>query len=887
MSIKKNKIEDTLSRRLFAGKIASEIENTYLDPDKNKIIFAISGKWGTGKTRILELIEDILSKKDFSIIWFNPWKYSQEDISLKRAFLKQVKKSLNSSVDLNDLYFDQTKTEINWDFLKKLTITSLIIGFLILMIRGVQDFISLKNFFLTPIGNIVLITLLIPIFLKTFFTNKSSSKISTAEEFEEKFNQLVANNKKVMIFIDDLDRCTPKTVKTILDSLRTFFYHPHCSYVITGDHTVVERYAGEDLHVQPIFRLEDKNNPDSRKIVDEEATAKAQIQEGRRFLKKLFDVYWQIPMPTPAKFKEFVEREIGKSDTSFPTGDRDELKSMLIDDRYFERNPRHVVRFLTALRFSLESVQQKLKETEDLLSKQEEISSEEIQNLKIDKERMEDIVKRPALLAKVLLVQELFYPLYEELSRSPSEIINHERSLRKNQPIHQAIINGKRLDEIFIDKKEIDTYISIINIPPQFTDENDSIRYEAASFFSFSGFTGLPSTIGPDESKFLEYLKTGQLATKLIESLRTTPTERNKKLIENALNAFNSSQDENEKINIILESLKASAEIDDWSYELPQLKEKIYSLSSDGQNRTKNNFIQAVLTKRPDLLDTINTEKPEFINEVWITLDNVKSFEKFHKDTKEKITKLIVNSLDISPPQLKPAELLLQILNETDPQVAPIIVKIKTNLKDLEATKNYLDYLKQQGLSKDSKIYSIIKEQLEGLISQDTNNVYWLVQNETILSEFELFDSLRNKVLDLKDQPEFFKKIIQYLQQLKLSEEQKSQLFDSLIEIIKKSSDLSILIDEFVRGFIVDKEQKKKIFRVLVEITRDNNEKIVKRELTIDLLKQENQLWIELTKEDIGDLLKLLKQLKISKLRELNKKRREVLDSWNYEENKK
>jgi len=884
MSNKNNKIEDTLSRRLFAEKIADEIANAHLDPDKENIIFAISGKWGTGKTRLLELINDILLRKGFSTVWFNPWQYSQEDISLKRAFLRTLKKDLNSEVNLDDLYYDRTKTEIDWILLIGIMIILPFLYFIILpKIISDEIFSYLQNFLKSGFGIALLTVLFIPIFLKIISLNKSSARISTAEEFEDKFKQLIEGNNKVVIFIDDLDRCTPKTVKTILDSLRTFLYHSNCSYVITGDHTVIERYAGNELDVQPAFRLRDKNDPDSERIIDEEVTAKKKIEEGRRFLKKLFDVYWRIPLPTPAKFSEFVENEIIKSNIVLSKQDKDEIKNIFIDDRFFGRNPRHVIRFLAALRFALESVQQRLKETEETTNK-EELSDLELQNLSVEKDRLKDIIERPALLAKTLLIQELFYLLYEELCRNPSEIITHEREIRKNQPIDQLIIGGKQLKEIFIDKEEIELYANLVNRSPQFTDPNDSILYEAASFFSFSGFTGLPSTIGPDESKFLEYLKNGQLANKLMDSLKTTPSERNKKLVENALNTFDSSQDGNEKGQIILEALKVSKEIDDWANELPQWKEKIYGLPQDGQDKVKNNFIQAVLTKRPDLLDTINTEKPEFINEVWIILETAKNLEKFHRDTKEKIVKLAINGLDSTPPRLKPSELLLNMLDEKDLQKTVITTKIQNDLKDLDTAKSYLEQLKQQGLPND-RIYSIIKEELEKLIPQGINGVDWLVQNEALLSEFGLFDSPRDKIMGSRNQSKFFKKIVQYQQQLKLSEKQKLQLFDSLVKIIKKSSDLNILTDEIVYGFISDKERKKKTFKTLIEIVEDKNEKNIKRESATDLLKQENQLWTELTKEDVSELLKLLKQLRVGK--ELNKKKKEVLCSWNYEKNKK
>ena len=119
-------IKDNLARKTYAEKIATEIAEHYASEEKavkdkqkeekENIIFAISAKWGEGKTSLLDLLTTPLTRKGFKIIKFNPWKYSQEDISLKRAFLCAIKKQLESSVSLDDLYYDRTKTILsdNW-----------------------------------------------------------------------------------------------------------------------------------------------------------------------------------------------------------------------------------------------------------------------------------------------------------------------------------------------------------------------------------------------------------------------------------------------------------------------------------------------------------------------------------------------------------------------------------------------------------------------------------------------------------------------------------------------------------------------------------------------------------------------------------------------------
>src|SRR3989344_8717756 len=556
-------MRDNLARITYAEKIATEIADHY-DSEKSaflsgekkereNIVFAISGKWGEGKTSLLNFLETPLTQRGFTVIKFNPWKYSQEDITLKRAFLCTIKDKLNSSVNLDDLYYDRTKTilNINWVATIRWTITAAFAIFIIVpavsninvyqWATTIWDLI--KRFLSSPIATPVLTVFLIPIIIKVITLNRSSANVSTAEEFEKKFEELLEGQEKVVMFVDDLDRCNPKTVKVILDSLKTFFQHPECSYIITGDHTVIERYAGDELELP------------------EETAQQQKLQEGRRFLKKLFDVYWRLPLPTPRQFGIFIDGELKISKINLNQQQSDNLKSYLSDDKLFERNPRHVKRFLTKLRFALEGVGLQKKEVENAQSEAESASDE--------KGALDDILGNPDLLGKVLLIEEFFYPVYEKLILHPEELVIHEKSLRAGTNQSELKIASKSvlsiLDEKEKDIEYLEVYASFVNKSPKFTDEDNSTLHEVANYFSFSGSTGLPSLLGPDESNFEQYLKGGQLVDKLGAILEVSKKDKKENLSEKALEIFDKSAEPAEKLNIVREALKLSSKLDEWA----------------------------------------------------------------------------------------------------------------------------------------------------------------------------------------------------------------------------------------------------------------------------------------------------------------------------------
>ena len=350
--------KDILKRNAYAKKIAEEIENKYAqeknlvlekkkkNSERENIVFAISGKWGEGKTVLLNLIEKFLTEKDFTVILFNPWKYSQESIALKRAFLKTLKVGLKSEVDLSDLYSDKTKTNI--DLWAALINFSLFLFVLLIIIPGFTGDTSKSLVdIVTGEKSSSLVLAFVIFILSTITIQNKSSGISTAEQFEEKFQELLFRKHKIVIFIDDLDRCNVKTVKTILDSLKTFFQDSECSYIITGDHTIIENYAAKELSLET-----DTSKPSN-------------LEEGRRFLKKLFDVYWRLPLPTPQQFSNFIDSEIEKSSLSFSEdSQKKNLKKFLSDDDLFERNPRNVKRFLQKIRFTIDCIRLRKEESE-------------------------------------------------------------------------------------------------------------------------------------------------------------------------------------------------------------------------------------------------------------------------------------------------------------------------------------------------------------------------------------------------------------------------------------------------------------------------------------------------------------------------------------------
>lgn len=68
---------DLLGYKRFAEPLVRRIINA--TGISTPLTIGVYGEWGSGKTSFLKMIDEALRKQDIHPIWFNAWKYDQED----------------------------------------------------------------------------------------------------------------------------------------------------------------------------------------------------------------------------------------------------------------------------------------------------------------------------------------------------------------------------------------------------------------------------------------------------------------------------------------------------------------------------------------------------------------------------------------------------------------------------------------------------------------------------------------------------------------------------------------------------------------------------------------------------------------------------------------
>lgn len=210
-------LQDKIGREEIVDKICGLVGS--LKKDKN-FCLAINGAWGSGKSFVLELIEEKLSKKqEYIIIKYDAWEntfYSDPLIAILSCVIDGIEEKLYLVESTEEKVKKAAKTGVNT--LAKLSTK---IEKLKAVIEGIKTII--KDFH-NPIDTAVLGD------FKSYQkllkeTKEILNEITQAGEYREKQTKLV-------ILVDEIDRCLPDEQLKILERLHHLFKVNNCAVIV-------------------------------------------------------------------------------------------------------------------------------------------------------------------------------------------------------------------------------------------------------------------------------------------------------------------------------------------------------------------------------------------------------------------------------------------------------------------------------------------------------------------------------------------------------------------------------------------------------------------------------------------------------------------------------
>lgn len=301
-----NNREDKLHREKFVNHV---VDNLSKMKDENLTI-GFYGKWGTGKTSIFKMIKETIEndnrkKDEYLIFEFKPWYFGKENHEIIFEFLEQLLNEIKKT--------DGFDPEIEKNILKY----SKAFSSVSLRIPGIT--VNLKETYS---------------FIEELFNVRSQNIKDLKEEVEESLRN---SEKRIIVFIDDIDRLNKEEIQMVFRLVRLICDFPNITYIVALDEEIVTAALAE-LHGKD-------ENVDAKKI-------------GRDYLEKFIQIPLYIPETDVYSMNEMlwngirdILEENGLSRESDFLNLESSSTKRCIDLQKLGFTPRNINRYLNTVKF--------------------------------------------------------------------------------------------------------------------------------------------------------------------------------------------------------------------------------------------------------------------------------------------------------------------------------------------------------------------------------------------------------------------------------------------------------------------------------------------------------------------------------------------------------
>ena len=274
--------EDRLERRQYAKALARLAVRC-----KTPLVIGIYGTWGVGKTSLMQLIEHEINTAKALCVWFDPWQHQFDEnpvVALAHTLVANLK-------------LEKLKEEGK----KLLSVISIALGS-----RFLKAPTSLTVKELPELGDLY----------EKERCQIREAQVPLREHFErlvQRVKQQESESKRLVLFIDDLDRCRPDEILKLLEALKLYLNIEGCVYFLGVDRDTLEQSIKH--------RYKD-----------------GQIR-GVDYLDKIVQLPFTVPLIEPQLMGSFVDSLLSEEVQS--------CRELLVEG--LGHNPRQVKRFINTL----------------------------------------------------------------------------------------------------------------------------------------------------------------------------------------------------------------------------------------------------------------------------------------------------------------------------------------------------------------------------------------------------------------------------------------------------------------------------------------------------------------------------------------------------------
>lgn len=357
---------DLLNEKPYAEALASLIKQD--NPKDKSLVIGLLGEWGSGKSSIIKTTENLIKKekcnKKIKFITYDAWKYSKD--SFRRTFLLNIQEELKiDRSSLMDRFYKNTSESMLQIGNKKINIRKRIFYSCVILFMSilVKYFFDCKNFsnFIDVI--IFLSTLFTGVFgsisvfakfLDNFTITQTTPLMFAPEQFEECFNEITgyalkkesfikrslkwiimnkstSNLSKLVIVIDNIDRCDSETCKELLNNIKNF---------LTEEKNIIFIIPTDDKslcnHLTSYFNCE--------------------FKKASEYLRKIFDIEIFIKPFVSGELFDFTKKLNEKYGLGLSGN------AINIISEFYASNPRRIIQYLNNIQLEFNIIRKKIKE---------------------------------------------------------------------------------------------------------------------------------------------------------------------------------------------------------------------------------------------------------------------------------------------------------------------------------------------------------------------------------------------------------------------------------------------------------------------------------------------------------------------------------------------
>ncbi len=299
----------------YVNTLAKILKDPYIH---TPLTLGVFGDWGSGKTSLMLQLKDQITDGEagssgYRAVWFNAWKYNQED-ALWRALLLVLLDDLEQLMPHEQPPTEEGETEpeqllallrqalyrdASWtekgerrpDWTAALTAGAGLAFNLVLTGVGLgiakETLAEARKAFGKgePVSQL---SKLAQAFKREELVHEQA-QLRSLEQFQQNFARLVqvllrregADGRKLVLFVDDLDRCTPDKAVQVLEALKLFLDVPGCINVLA--------LSAREIENAVLLRYEGKVNP-------------------KEYLEKIIQVPFILPPVESEAMREYVSK---------------------------------------------------------------------------------------------------------------------------------------------------------------------------------------------------------------------------------------------------------------------------------------------------------------------------------------------------------------------------------------------------------------------------------------------------------------------------------------------------------------------------------------------------------------------------------------------------